>query len=106
MSVKTEVFDNTVKILVFNTLGNDIHREFRKAYEENPAQAYVVDLANATNIDSSGLGMLLLMRDFTGGDESNIKIINCTDHILDIFHVTCFYRLFKIPQYVPRNSKA
>ena len=105
MGVKTEIMDDKVKIAVTSTLGNDIHKEFRRAYEDNSSPSYVVDLANSSNIDSAGLGMLLLMRDFTGGEESNIEIINCSDHILDIFHVTCFYKLFNIPQYVPRADK-
>jgi len=104
VGVKTEIMEDKVKIAITSTLGNDIHKEFRRAYEDNSASSYVVDLANTSNIDSAGLGMLLLMRDYTGGEESNIEIINCSDHILDIFHVTCFYKLFKIPQYVPRDN--
>lgn len=104
MSVKTALDDqgNTLTLIIEGTLGNDIHKAFRDAYENNSTQKYVVDLRNAQNIDSSGLGMLLLFRDYAGGDESKIQLINCSDHVLEIFHVTCFYKLFDIPQYKPR----
>lgn len=87
----TKTDANTLTIKVQGTLGNSIHKEFRAAYESNDASKFIVDLSATENIDSSGLGMLLLFRDFAGGDDSNIQIINCTDHILDIFHVTCFF---------------
>ena len=101
MSVNCQLVpDKQELILKINGgLGNKIQREFRKAYENNPCKKYTIDLAGSSNIDSSGLGMLLLLRDFAGGEKSNIEIINCSDHILEIFHVTCFYKLFKIPQY-------
>lgn len=99
MSVSTENIDNqTLKIKISGTLGNQIQREFRNAYEEANATKYVIDLQNAPNIDSSGLGMLLLLKDYAGGEDANIEIINCSSHILDIFSITNFQKLFTIPQ--------
>lgn len=94
----------TLKISVSGTLGNDIHREFRNAYEKADATSYIVDLGHANNIDSSGLGMLLLLRDYAGGENSDVTLINCSQTILEIFNVTCFYRLFKIPEYKNLNT--
>jgi len=100
MSVSTSKIDsNSLKISVSGILGNAMHKEFRAAYENYDAKKYVIDLSNTSNIDSSGLGMLLLFKDHAGGDSADIELTNCSEHILDIFHVTCFFRLFKIPQY-------
>ena len=101
MSVTTSSLNDgkTLKISISGTLGNDIHKEFRDSYEKNVSPAYVVDLGNAQNIDSSGLGMLLLLRDFAGGEDSDITLTNCSPTILEIFNVTCFFRLFNIPEY-------
>ena len=43
------------------------HQEFRDAYEriDSSPRRYVVDLKNTTYLDSSALGMLLLLRDLT-----------------------------------------
>jgi len=105
MTVSTTKPDSdTLKIDINGTLGNIMHKEFRAAYEEQNAKKYVLDLANTQNIDSSGLGMLLLLKDHAGGENANIEFINCSDHLLDIFHVTCFFRLFKIPQYDEKHA--
>jgi len=99
ISTSSQNDGSQLTISVTGTLGNDVHREFRDAYEKNQSESYVVDLGHSDNIDSSGLGMLLLLRDFAGGDDANITIINCSETILEIFKVTCFFRLFTIPDY-------
>jgi len=99
VTTSTQNEGKTLKISISGTLGNDIHKAFREAYEKNSSGSFIVDLGHANNIDSSGLGMLLLLRDFAGGESSDITIVNCSQTILDIFNVTCFYRLFKIPEY-------
>ena len=95
----------TLKIIISGKLGNVIQKEYRQAYENNPADAYIIDLGKVESIDSSGLGMMLLMRDFAGGDHADISIINCSKHILDIFNVTCFHKLFKIDQLKNNQTK-
>ena len=105
MSISTSQPDaNTLKITVSGVLGNVIHKEFRTAYENEKLDKYILDLANTQNIDSSGLGMLLLLKDHAGGENANIEFINCSDHLLDIFHVTCFFRLFNIPEYDKKHA--
>lgn len=105
MSISTSQPDSdTLKMAVSGILGNVIHKEFRAAYENVKANKYILDLANTQNIDSSGLGMLLLLKDHAGGENANIELINCSDHLLDIFHVTCFFRLFNIPEYDKKHA--
>lgn len=96
-AIKTDT--NTLTITINGVLGNLMHKEFRAAYEGQEVTRYIIDLASAETIDSSGLGMLLLFKDYAGGDKADIEIIHCSDHLLDIFHLTCFFRLFKIPEY-------
>lgn len=99
VSISQQNEGKTLQVSISGTLGNDIHKEFRDAYENNSSDSYIIDLGHASNIDSSGLGMLLLLRDFAGGENSDITIVNCSQTILEIFNVTCFYRLFNIPEY-------
>ncbi len=73
--------------------------DFRKCYEnvtEDPPQAYVVDLKNAVYLDSSALGMLLVLRDFAGGEGANIAIRNCSPEVKKIFAISSFDQLFTI----------
>ena len=56
----------------------------------------MVDLKEATYVDSSALGMLLLLRDHAGGDSSEIRVINSNPDVLKIFNISNFDKLFDI----------
>ena len=53
-------------------------------------------MSDTTYLDSSALGMLLLLRDHAGGDLSSIKIINCNEDVRKILVISNFGRLFTI----------
>lgn len=74
------------------------HQEFRNAYErvEGAPRRYVVDLGEATYLDSSALGMLLLMRDHAGGDQARISLRNCTPDVRKVLAISNFEQLFRI----------
>lgn len=71
---------------------------FRNAYESSNGAptSYTIDLKGSEYVDSSALGMLLALRDYAGGDEAKVKIINCSSDIKKIFVVTKLDELFKI----------
>jgi anti-anti-sigma factor len=74
------------------------HLEFRESYEkvkEDPRE-YVVDMKEATYLDSSALGMLLLLRDHAGGDQAHIKIVNCNPDVKKVLTISNFEQLFAI----------
>lgn len=74
------------------------HQEFRDAYEQygDATQEYVVDMKEATYLDSSALGMLLLLRDHAGGDAADVKIVNCNNDVRKILTISNFEQLFAI----------
>lgn len=74
------------------------HQEFRKVYEDTAKrpQKYIVDLKETTYLDSSALGMLLLLRDHAGGDDAAIEIVNCNDDVRKILTISNFEQLFDI----------
>lgn len=74
------------------------HQEFRSSYERRPAylDSVVVDLKEATYLDSSALGMLLLLRDHLGGSSSNISVINTSSDVRSILTISNFEQLFDI----------
>ncbi len=77
----------------FNT-----HQAFRDAYQRLAAtpRRYVVDLDGATYLDSSALGMLLLLRDHAGGDEADIRLTHCNAAVRKVLSVSNFEQLFAI----------
>ena len=74
------------------------HQDFRESYEkaESDPEEYRVDMKETTYLDSSALGMLLLLRDHAGGDSANIKIVNCNADVKKILTISNFEQLFAI----------
>ncbi|MFJ2331953.1 STAS domain-containing protein [Pseudomonas helleri] len=74
------------------------HQEFRDAYEKSVTKpdSVVVDLKEATYIDSSALGMLLLLRDHAGGDDAEIQVINSNNDVRKTLATSNFDKLFDI----------
>lgn len=98
MSVSSSVNDKTITIKVSGRFDFSSHQEFRQIYESVPESVtqYSVDMSDATYLDSSALGMLLLMRDHAGGDSAIIEIINCNDDVKKILTISNFGQLFNI----------
>ena len=74
------------------------HQDFRRSYEGLSAKpaSYKVDMNATSYLDSSALGMLLLLRDYAGGDNADISIVNCNDDVKKILSISNFEQLFKI----------
>jgi len=73
------------------------HKEFRDTYSScDPSCKFIVDMKNTTYMDSSALGMLLLLREYAGSSDADIEIINCDDEILKVLQISNFEQLFKI----------
>ena len=89
---------NQVTIYIQGRFDFSAHQEFRSAYEKlasTPTQ-YRVDLQGTSYLDSSALGMLLLLRDFAGGEKSVIQIVNSTPDVKKILLISNFEQLFDI----------
>lgn len=71
---------------------------FRNAYEkvEVTPQHYIIDLEDSDYLDSSALGMLLALRDYAGGDQSDIRISNCNSDVRKILVITKLDELFNV----------
>ena len=85
-------------IVVGNRFDYSLHSEFRTLYRDIDANKmrFVVDLANTDYIDSSALGMLLLLREAAGGDNAKIKIVNCKPEVKSILRISNFQNLFTL----------
>lgn len=102
MSLMSQVIDDgaTVVIAISGRFDFGVHREFRSAYEkadttiQNPK--YIIDLKDAEHMDSSALGMLLLLREHAGGDRADVLIAHPSPVIREILDIANFGKLFKI----------
>ena len=98
ISARTSTDGSELNISITGRFDFSSHQEFRKAYEDagNTPDNYVVDMKDTTYLDSSALGMLLLLRDHAGGDNASISIINCNDDVRKILTISNFEQLFEI----------
>ncbi|WP_339548125.1 STAS domain-containing protein [Pseudomonas sp. RA_35y_Pfl2_P32] len=101
MSVNTQVSADGQKLTISIKGRFDFakHQAFRESYEQLDNQrpnSVVVDLKEATYLDSSALGMLLLLRDHAGGDDSDVRLVNSSSDVRKILAISNFDKLFDI----------
>ena len=100
MGIKSSVSEqgDELTIQIDGRFDFSAHQDFRRTYEElgTMPKTYQIDMQGATYLDSSALGMLLLLRDFAGGDNADITIKNCNDDVRKILTISNFQRLFTI----------
>lgn len=74
------------------------HQIFRDAYERVSSRpgSYIIDLQKTTYMDSSALGMLLLLRDHAGGDKAQVVLRNVNPDTRKILAISNFDKLFSI----------
>ena len=100
MSVESDVSLDGKKltIVVKGRFDFGSHQTFRDAYARfyKVPESYVVDLKETTYMDSSALGMLLLLRDHAGGDQSEVRVVNSNSDVRKILAISNFDKLFDI----------
>ncbi|MDH5600040.1 MAG: STAS domain-containing protein [Gammaproteobacteria bacterium] len=99
MAISGNVNDdgNSVEINISGRFDFNSHHDFRNIYRnEKSDAAYTIDMSGTEYIDSSALGMLLLLREHAGNESANITINGCNDDIKKIFAISNFEKLFKI----------
>lgn len=76
------------------------HRDFRDAVDRALAAAEAreiqVDLAAVTYLDSSALGMLLLLRDRARSGHRPLALVNATGTVKQVLDIANFAKLFPI----------
>lgn len=79
----------------FNT-----HREFRAAYEplitDSTVRSVAVDFAGVDYLDSSALGMLLMLRDKLGGGNKEVALTGVRGNVKQVLDIANFGKLFQI----------
>ena len=100
MGVNMTVSDdgNKVTISVAGKFDFQLYDEFRASYADTAGNGieYVIDLSDTDYLDSSALGMILLLREHAGGEASNIEITQASAEVRKILGVANFGKLFKL----------
>lgn len=89
--------ENTVTLNISGSFDFSVHNDFRNAYKDNPPEIkYIINMRNTKYMDSSALGMLLLLREHAGSGKSTITIEGCQGDIQKVFTISNFHKLFNI----------
>lgn len=88
--------NNALTIKVSGRFDFGVHQGFRKAIEQINAKMklIVVDLNATDYMDSSALGMLLVLRDKVNVNQQSIKLINIKPEVRKILEIANFDKLF------------
>ena len=98
MSVESNVDNDVLKIKVRGRFDFNAHKEFREAADKVVAgvKRIEVDLSNTDYLDSSALGMLLLLRDKMSGNRDAVVIMGAAKDVKKILEIANFNKLFTL----------
>jgi anti-anti-sigma factor len=100
MQANVSVSNGEARIKLVGRFDFNSHREFRAAYEplmdNAEVRTLVVDLTGVDYLDSSALGMLLMVRDKAGSANKAILLANAQSGVKQVLDIANFSKLFKI----------
>ncbi len=100
MQASFSVADGRAVIRLQGRFDFNAHREFREASEqalrEQNAREVRIDLADVEYLDSSALGMLLMVRDKAKAANKAVTLANCRGPVKQVLDIANFGKLFTI----------
>ncbi len=74
-----------------------LNSAFREAYRRFPPDScFVLDMADVEAIDSSALGMLLMLREYAGNEPSRVVLRHLNEDVRRVLELSNFDRLFTL----------
>ena len=100
MTPTIQLEGNIGRIVLSGQFDFNSHREFRNACETvigNPeVKEILIDFKQVTYLDSSALGMLLLLKEKVGAANKSLALINCQNTVKQVLEIACFGKIFTI----------
>ena len=100
MSISASVSGNTATISMAGRFDFNVQREFKDAYDPHLTNAAVaaieINLAGVDYLDSSALGMLLMLRERATKAGKSLKLCNPASGVAQILEIANFSKLFTI----------
>ncbi|WP_018230048.1 STAS domain-containing protein [Methyloversatilis universalis] len=100
MEIRTSSLDNDqTRIALGGRFDFSSHREFRDVTEQLLARGTAtmeIDLGAVTYLDSSALGMLLMLRDKARAAHCEVVLTHCSAPVRQVLDVANFQKLFTI----------
>lgn len=99
MEAKVTNTDSSTVIHLSGRFDFNSHREFREAVEnalKETKPILEVDLAGVDYLDSSALGMLLMLRDKARSNGRSVALANCRGAVKQVIEIANFSKLFAV----------
>lgn len=100
MALEVQIRDNVARIIMSGRFDFQIHRDFKDAYSklfENAAvQQIEIEMSKLEYLDSSALGMLMLLNERARSANKAIILSNPSRVVNQVLEVANFNRLFTI----------
>jgi len=100
MNVKKQVSDENKKIEVSidGRFDFSLHQNFRDAYIgcKEKGSTFTLNLSKTTYMDSSALGMILLLKDHAESHDGKVVISKPSESVNKILEIAQFHRLLSI----------
>jgi anti-anti-sigma factor len=98
MQIQTRKDNGTARMVLKGRFDFQTHRDFRAACDDTLAAADVrtieVDMDGVEYLDSSALGMLLLLRDKGKNSNKAISLANCRGSVRQVLDIANFGKIF------------
>ena len=98
ISINVQNDNKSATIKISGRFDFSLHNDFRKSYKEVVLTSgeYVVDLSGTEYLDSSALGMLLLLKEHADSQASSVKLTGFSDEIKEILTIASFDKIFTL----------
>ena len=100
MSINVDVRDHTACISMSGRFDFQVHRDFKAAYtsplENADVREIEIELSRVEYLDSSALGMMLLLRERAQAAGKAVVLVKPNQFISQILDIANFSKLFKI----------
>lgn len=102
MAMKCDVSETdgsvTATIKLPNRFDVSTYKDFSESYKEKigSVSKWCIDMDQCEYLDSSALGMMLVLRERAGGDRTKIDIVHCRPGVKKILETANFGKLFTI----------
>ncbi len=102
MAINVQILGRAGRINMYGRFDFQVHREFKEAYApllDNPAVREIeVEMSKVDYLDSSALGMLMLLNERAKAVNKSITLLNTFGVVSQVLAVANFSKIFNIKQ--------
>ena len=100
MLAQVETNGGKAKIKLNGRFDFNAHRTFRESYDSalgvSEVKEFVIDFASVDYLDSSALGMLLMLKEKAQAANKSVTLSNCQGTVKQVLDIAHFSKLFTI----------